>query len=432
MARARGCDRSKSGILLNIQMSSSSKKQASLWCPWSDIKSVFLVRTNKIDGLRGLCILMVILFHCFFVLKIVLPQASFERLITSIPPILSPLLNFDKAVDIFFVISGYLIGSALLSEKERSGTIRISPFFRRRFFRIFPLFWIAMLLYGSFSWKGDWESLVINLIFLENLIPSATKIVPVGWSLAIEVQFYLLVPFLFVMSSAVVYKTLLVVLVLSVTVRFGLLVLNPDFYKIAPIAYLTGETSGSALLDTLYYPTWSRISPIILGLLIPFLLRRQKNWLEKRVAFLSVVGVGCFVIGLSFPSYAINTVAFPPLHLISLTLDRTLVGLSIVFLILSWELWPLRMTSISQRFFLHWCLGIWGRLVYPAYLFHLPMVAIAFLIVFRTTKPALIQEASLFDVLIAFPLSLLLMMPIILSLHVLIERPLIRFGARGC
>lgn len=413
-------------------MTYSIRAQDSLWDPWSDVKAVFSIRTNKIDGLRGLCILMVILFHCFFILKIVLPQASFEKLISDIPPILGPLLNFDKAVDIFFVISGYLIGTALLSEKERSGTIQISSFFRRRFFRIFPLFWIALLLYGSFSWKGDWESLVVNLFFIENLIPSATKIVPVGWSLAIEVQFYLLVPFLFVMSSAVVYKILLIALVFSVTVRLGLLVLNPDFYKIAPIAYLIGEVSGSALLDTLYYPTWSRISPIILGLSIPFLLRRQRNWLEKRGTLLSVVGFGCFVIGFSFPSYALDIVAFPPLQLIGLTLDRTLVGFSIVILILSWELCPLRPTSISQRFFLHWCLGIWGRLVYPAYLFHLPMVAIAFLIVFRTTKPALIQEASLLDVLMAFPLSLLLMMPIILSLHILIERPLIRYGARRC
>lgn len=400
------------------------------WSLGSDLKAVFAANGNPIDGLRGISILMVVLFHCFFILKVALSPTAFAVFISGLPSLAQVGFNFDKAVDIFFVVSGHLIGAALLREKISTGSVGLSPFYRRRFFRIVPLFWVALLLYGSFAWKGDWASLIGSLFFVENLFPSLTKIVPVGWSLAIEVQFYVLIPFLFLLPVPVIFRVLWTLLALTIAIRLGLLLLNPDFYRVSPLAYLIGGISGAALLDTLYYPTWARASPIVLGLLIPLMIHFHAEWFRRRKRHLHWFGVACLVVGLLFPSYASEEIANPLLQLLGLTLDRSLVGLAVAIFILSWELNQLKPAKFVQRLLSHWALAMWGRLVYPVYLFHLPMVAIAFLAVFGTTKPARIQGASISDLLLAYPIALLLTLVLALLLHILIERPFIRIGKR--
>ena len=402
-----------------------------LWDPRTDIREVFSARPDALDGLRGVSILMVVLFHCFFVLKVALPKAAFVDFLSGTPHLIRLIFNFDKAVDVFFVVSGYLIGTSLLRERLIHGSLRLWTYYQRRVFRILPLFWIALLLYGSLAWKGDWESLVVNFLFLENLVPSVTKLVPVGWSLSMEVQFYIFAPLLFLVPLSRIPRVLFVLLALSIIVRLSLLLVNPEFFTTAPLRYLSGEVSGSSLLETLYYPTWARVGPIILGLLIPFMAHRYYSWFsEKKGVLLSLAGLSLFV-GMVFPTYHHEVVTSPRLQLIGLTIDRVLVGFAAATLILYWQLdEKASALSASRRLLGHRTFSVWGRLVYPTYLFHLPVVAIAFLVVFQTTRPASVEQADYIQALAMFPLSLVLMLPIALLIHVLIEKPFIRLGTR--
>ncbi|MGA3283345.1 MAG: acyltransferase [Verrucomicrobiota bacterium] len=152
-------------------------------------------RMSDLDGLRAIAILLVLLHH--FV--------SF-----AIPvQIIKTVTGFGwVGVDLFFVISGFLIGGILLDHREASNYYRI--FYLRRFLRIVPLYAVllapALLVVGlglesRFSGHGlgtvnGWTMLVY-LCFLQNfIVPFVT--VPgylgVTWSLAVEEQFYLLLP----------------------------------------------------------------------------------------------------------------------------------------------------------------------------------------------------------------------------------------------
>lgn len=371
---------------------------------------------------------MIVLFHCFYVLKVALPSPAFTDFVVSSPSWLRIAFSFDKAVDIFFVVSGYLIGRSLIEEHKRSGKIRFLSFYQKRFFRIVPLFWIALLFYGSFAWKGDLHSLLANFLFVENLIPSATKIVPVGWSLAVEVQFYMLAPVLVALLGTSLIRGLLGLLMLAILVRLLLLQGNPSFYEIAPLTYLTGGESSTELLDTMYYPTWARFGPIILGLIAPMIVASYAHLFRRFGGGLAVLGAVCFALGLAFPSYGAAHVDFPQLNMALLIFDRMLVGVGIVILIASWEIGSVQRGSVSARVMSNRFLVVWGRLVYPTYLFHLPFIGIALLLIFQTTDPSTIQATSSIHVLGGFVLALALMMPIMLLLHVLIERPFIRLG----
>ena len=164
-------------------------------------------RVAAIDGLRGLAILSVVLAHCFGIPGFPFPAS-----------ILSNALG-NLGVRLFFVLSGFLITSLLLSEEMRSGTISLSGFYLRRSFRIFPAFYVYLGIVAFLAALGiiqlSRHSFLTAAVYLSNYIPyySAEHEVRHFWSLAVEEQFYLLWPLLFLLLRSKRKTLLLSVLV---------------------------------------------------------------------------------------------------------------------------------------------------------------------------------------------------------------------------
>lgn len=132
-----------------------------------------------LDGLRAISIAMVVGHH-------------------------SPLQNaffFDQGgsgVDVFFVLSGYLISSLLLDERAASGTISLRDFYIRRFLRIVPVFWVFAFVLsiagteapGFLPWVLTYTS-NIGLAFGYMALQGGA---PLTWSLSMEEQFYVAWP----------------------------------------------------------------------------------------------------------------------------------------------------------------------------------------------------------------------------------------------
>ena len=149
---------------------------------------------NDIDGLRAIAVLFVVGFHAFGI------QAGFI------------------GVDLFFVISGYLISSILFNE-TRSGKISILDFYCRRIRRIFPAFLTVLTSCFAIGWfvllADEYEQLnkhiAAGLAFISNLVllsesgyfdsASTSKILLHLWSLGIEEQFYILWPLIILLFA---------------------------------------------------------------------------------------------------------------------------------------------------------------------------------------------------------------------------------------
>jgi peptidoglycan/LPS O-acetylase OafA/YrhL len=105
-------------------------------------------------------------------------------------------------VDLFFVLSGFLIAGLLFSERRRQGSISFKRFFIRRAFKIYPPFWaliLAIAAIGSLSGKPVATSgLVSELLFLQNY---GSSLFNHTWSLAVEEHFYLTLPLLLIALS---------------------------------------------------------------------------------------------------------------------------------------------------------------------------------------------------------------------------------------
>ena len=151
-------------------------------------------RLDAIDALRGFAALGVIAVH------------SSQQ----IPPFPGPLLTLAQqggyGVQLFYVISAFTLFLSLFLRRSNHS---LRDFFIRRFFRIAPLFWCAMLFYlfrdglGPRYWLGDAPGITpFNLLatatFTNGFNPYwINSVVPAEWSVAVEMVFYLSVPFLY-------------------------------------------------------------------------------------------------------------------------------------------------------------------------------------------------------------------------------------------
>lgn len=141
-------------------------------------------RIPSLDGLRALAILLVIEGHLH------------DRL----PDWLSWLPGYGATgVQLFFVISGFIITHNLLKEKTRSGSVNLASFWARRFFRIYPAFFAFMIAIGmvylNFDIGFDQKSYILSFLLLGAVIPtSGGWYIGHTWSLSVEQFFYLIWP----------------------------------------------------------------------------------------------------------------------------------------------------------------------------------------------------------------------------------------------
>ncbi|MEO6362690.1 MAG: acyltransferase [Caldimonas sp.] len=112
-------------------------------------------------------------------------------------PALAPLQLGGTGVDLFFLLSGWLLGSQLMRELKSSGSIRLTRFWSRRWMRTLPAYYAVLLFtFAQQIYKGnhdlDWSYLWFGQNYFSDL-PYFT----VSWSLAVEEHFYLAIaPFL--------------------------------------------------------------------------------------------------------------------------------------------------------------------------------------------------------------------------------------------
>ncbi|GMU55470.1 MAG: hypothetical protein AMXMBFR33_46160 [Candidatus Xenobia bacterium] len=149
-------------------------------------------RISCLDGIRALSVGLVVYDHLFLKNHGV-PQGLRDAAQTILP------FTGTTGVCFFFVISGYLITTLLLRERDRRGSISLRKFYLRRFLRIFPAFYGYLLLAGILQLHIDpapshFQDFLISGLYLYNLFGGPTHLVNHSWSLSIEEQYYLFWP----------------------------------------------------------------------------------------------------------------------------------------------------------------------------------------------------------------------------------------------
>ena len=132
-------------------------------------------------------------------IAIILVLFSHSRFLTDSPEsYLFLTVGAKFGVELFFVLSGFLIGTVLLRQFEIGlNTKLLSRFWLRRWFRTLPAYFALLVFIWIFLAEVDY----LYFFFLQDLVGGNWDLVPVSWSLVIEEWFYLVFPLLIILCS---------------------------------------------------------------------------------------------------------------------------------------------------------------------------------------------------------------------------------------
>ena len=296
-------------------------------------------KITQIQGLRALAALLVTLFHAKWV------SGGFI------------------GVDIFYVISGFLITGLLIREIERTGTINFKEFYARRFKRLLPTSFFVLAITAVFSWLLIPATMrsslgrdiiaaglyVSNYLFAwwqadyQNLDATPSPVIHY-WSLAVEEQFYLLWPLLillfFMVATKLKRKIALTVLVAAVTAL--------------SFVFSIYQTETSPIWAFYSLPT--RAWELGLGALLVLLPPIKTKKLVGLIGFVFIIA-SAFIFN--------ETTAFPGLNAV-------LPVLGTVMLIATINSWPPFLNDVANSRLFQWL----GEISYPLYLWHWPLLVL--------------------------------------------------------
>lgn len=292
---------------------------------------------HEIDGLRAIAVIPVILFHAGFTV----------------------FSGGYVGVDVFFVISGYLITSIIISELE-SGSFSILRFYERRARRILPALFFVVLACIPLAWiwmipsqfKEFADSIMAVTVFASNILfwresgyfaaEAGEKPLLHTWSLAVEEQYYMLFPLLLIGLW-----------------RFGR---NPVFYVIlgmSAISLAASEWGWRNEPEANFYLAPTRAWELLAGSLAAFL---QVGRPVRSHNLLSVLGLGLIVFSIF---YFDEDTPFPSAYALA-----PVVGTILVIRFGTSGTWVARLLSLKAF------VGV-GLISYSAYLWHQPLFAFA-------------------------------------------------------
>lgn len=210
-------------------------------------------------------------------------------------------------VDLFFVLSGYLIGSGLLAEIKGTNSLNVPRFYLKRALKIWPSY-IALLLFLSVGLTlptHDRSVLIPNVLHLQNYLGTVRTHT---WSLAVEEHFYVLLPLLLVLLCKRLHLFTVVMAVIAVACLVGRCIVTDPYYAM--------------------YVTHLRIDSLFFGVFIAYLTAFKPEVMNKLVTKPRVLMLLGFLLVLPVMLFDLEKVKF--VSSLGLTLNYIGFGLIMV------------------------------------------------------------------------------------------------------
>lgn len=308
-------------------------------------------RIPELDGLRGIAILLVVSFH-YLNNQLINNESNLARIIAKIT-------SFGwTGVDLFFVLSGFLIGSILIRTRDSENYFK--TFFMRRLLRIVPNYYLLLFIYLFINAIGYFDTndfltgnkvipfwsyfAMLHNLFMSKLQNLGNDAISVTWSIGIEEQFYLLFPFLLFFLRKKWIPALLVLIILA-----------------APVFRLQFDHWIPP-----YVLLYCRMDALAFGILIAYFYEQGFLYeMGKKYSFLLL-----FILFACVLTITLLYLIFNDLGVFRNTLLSIIFSISIIFALSGKE-------NLYRRFLRNNMLGWVGTISYSLYLFHYLILGIA-------------------------------------------------------
>lgn len=241
-----------------------------------EVKTAELTNIKPLDGVRAVAILLVLFWH--YICNAITGHEIFREL----------TFWTWSGVDLFFVLSGFLIGRILIKGRGTKNYLKI--FYARRFFRIFPAYYLILLIYTIFLLTGlashfPWLTYApypfySYLFYIQNFWMAHTSEFGPNWlgstwSLAVEEQFYLILPVLILLVNPKNLPRILIAGIVAAPIFRGLIYPGLGSYVLLP----------------------ARMDSLLIGVLIAYyhLNGTLKNKFKNKETMLFISLALCFV-----------------------------------------------------------------------------------------------------------------------------------------
>jgi len=219
-------------------------------------------RQPGLDLLRALAIIVVVIYHAaLFGFKLPGRVDRFGWI----------------GVDLFFVLSGYLIGGQLLAPLTRGRPIDLWRFFVRRALRIIPAYFVILAVYAFLpSWREypEMSPLWKFVLSVQNIGLHGGTAFSHAWSLAVEDQFYFLLPLTLILVSRW-SRARFIMPCLIVLGGIGLRTF------LARQNLVETGVSFRGFQTWIYYPTWTRLDPLVFGVVLAAIEKFRSRWWHR-------------------------------------------------------------------------------------------------------------------------------------------------------
>lgn len=306
---------------------------------------------KPLDTLRAIAVFIVVFHH--------LPVLPFQTPLSSI-------FKGITGVDIFFIISGFLITTILLHTKNNTHNIKQSllSFYIRRFLRIFPLYYSVIFTLFILNPHNYRDYFIYDLLYISNFYMGIkgdfTTVTPHFWSLAVEEQFYLFWPvLLFIIPKTKEWMLFLVVFICGLAAYFYYENNNP-FYGARTFVNLIYLSSGALWAYLKYHNL--------------FVMELKKTAVTYIFLFVTL-GFILFMYAFQIPDY----------------LNKVINFLFSFFMVVYFSLTELKVLSNRITVYL-------GKISYGIYVFHFLMI-FPFVIIFKYTYPDVLHNLYISNII---------------------------------
>ncbi|MDB4945632.1 MAG: acyltransferase 3 [Labilithrix sp.] len=245
-------------------------------------------RYPSLHGLRVLAIVSVVQFHVTWIF-------AAEQGIRLDHDFTVSSLTVFFGMDLFFMLSGFLIGMILFRSLEKNGHQNLKRFYIRRVSRTFPAYYVVLtyLALTTALTASQLRHLPLEYVYATNFLSLLRNDIIMfwGWSLALEEQFYLTVPILFFVLHRIKGDPLKLTLLLSVWLLALVIRLHVFLHR--------GPWSDLSLYEALYFRPHTRFDTLVAGIVLAFVHHRFGDrvtaWLKAPFhrALLGMMSLGC-------------------------------------------------------------------------------------------------------------------------------------------
>ena len=305
-----------------------------------------------LDGIRGVAVLLVFISHFHWIL-------SPDPFLTKVTPWHFINRTFEAGfmgVDIFFVLSGFLITSLLMKDRSTNQKNLFRRFYRRRALRLLPALYALLLadffvsrwenFPGDIQWRTTWHAILfLNNWNIVNNFGEAQNDLGHLWSLGIEEQFYLIWPLtIWLLAKLKIPSKIMIPLIL--------------FASLVVMVHRTSLWNDGTSWIILYIRTDTRLDSLLIGAMFAYAYRHYQvpSKILNSVATLSF-------LGLVYIKYVLDKSPF------IFEMGWTIIALLAGFIILS----VVEGVFFVQKVFTWRPLTIIGKVSYGLYLWHMPI-----------------------------------------------------------